>query len=99
MEKNLKKFGFTIGIFDNITEKIKKDILEESKQYETFAVGIFTDSYIINNLFTYPLKTIEERIKMVEELEGVSFTFSVDSSDTNENKEKIEKAYAKFIKQ
>ncbi len=98
MEENIKKIDFTIGIFDNITDKIKNKILEESTKCETYAVGVYTDKFIIENLMTYPSKNLEERINLAKNIEGVSFTFPVNTSNKEEVKKIIEEGYQKYLK-
>ena len=68
MEEKIKKLDFSIGIFDNITDKIKKRIEKESNNCETYAVGIYTDEYIMENLLTYPSKTADERANIVNNI-------------------------------
>ena len=97
MEENIKKIDFTIGIFDNITDKIKNKIQEESSKCETYAVGVYTDKFVIENLMTYPLKTLEERISLAKNMEGVSFTFPVNTSNKEEIKKIIEESYQKYL--
>lgn len=98
MDENKKKLDFSIGIFDNITDKIKTKLIKDSNSCGTYAVGVYTDKYIIENLMTYPLKPLEERITIAQSLEGVDFVFIVDSSDRKEIKKIIEKKYEDYLK-
>jgi len=97
-EKIQKKLGFTIGIFDEISDNIKKKIYEESCKCETFGVGVYTDKFIIENFMTYPSKSLDERISIAKKIEGVDFTFIVDTADSSKVKVIIEDAYENYIK-
>lgn len=95
MEK--RKFDFTIGIFDAISEKIKDKILNDSKLSETYGVGVYTDKYVIEELKTYPTKNQNERLDEVRKLKKVDFVFLVDTTEKKELKELVTKTYLDFI--
>ena len=97
MKKN-KKVDFSIGIFDEISETIKDKIKKESDNCEIYGLGVYTDEIIIQEYMTYPVKKIEERIKLAKELDGVDFVFTVNTTDTKEIKKIVEKAFIEAIK-
>lgn len=98
MEENTrKKLNFTLGIFDEISEKIEIKIKEESEKCDIYGVGIYTDKFVIENFMTYPSKTLEERIQNVKKLSGVAFTFPVNTSNSTKVKEIIENAYKEYL--
>ena len=96
--KNKKELGFTIGIFDQITDNIFKKIIQESCSCETYGVGIYTDEFIIENFMTYPSKSFKERVALVKSINEVNFTFLVDTTDSSIVKEIIKEAYNKYLK-
>lgn len=98
MEEKIKKIDFTIGIFENISDKIKDKIQKDSTKCETYGVGVYTNEFIINNYMTYPMKSQEERMKIAKEIPGVDFVFSVNSTDVNEVKKTIESVYTEYLK-
>lgn len=99
MENNIKKkLGFSIGIFDNISDRIKSRILKESSECETYGVGVYTNDFVTKKFMTYPLKTQEERMETAKEIPGVNFVFLVDTADPGEIKDIIENEYTNFLK-
>ena len=97
MEKN-RKIDFSIGIFDEISEAIREKIKKESNNCELYGLGVYTDDVIIKEYMTYPTKNIEERMKLVKELEGVDFVFPVNNTDVKEVKKIIEQACIEILK-
>lgn len=96
MEK--KEFSFSIGIFDYVTDNIKSKILEESNMCKIYGVGVYTDEFITKKFMTYPSKNTDERVLNAKNISGVDFTFLVDTSDVNEMKEIVKKAYNEYLK-
>ena len=96
-ETKKKELGFSIGIFDVITEKIENKISQESDNYEKYGVGIYTDNFVIENFMSMPAKKAKERIEMVKKIKGVDFTFLVDTYDVNKIKQIIENAYIEHL--
>ena len=97
MEKS-KKIDFSIGIFDQISETIKERIKKESDECELYGLGIYTDEVIIQEYMTYPTKTLEERMEIAKQLEGVDFVFSINSTDVKEVKKIVEQACIEVLK-
>ena len=97
MEKK-KKFDFSIGIFDNISENIKERIKQESENCEIYGVGVYTDEIVKNKYNTYPMKNVEERMNLAKKIDGVDFVFLVDSTDINELKKIVEKVWKERLK-
>lgn len=97
MEKN-RKIDFSIGIFDEISETIKEKIKEESNNCELYGVGVYTDKIVIEEYMTYPVRKLEERMKLVKQLEGVDFVFSIDNTDTKEIRKIVEQACMDILK-
>ena len=97
MEKN-KKIDFSIGIFDDISENIKKRVKKEADNCEIYGVGVYSDEIVKNEYKTSPIRSEEERMNLVKNLEGVNFIFLVDSIDVNEIKKIVEKACKGVLK-
>ena len=96
MEKN-KKIDFTIGIFDEISEEIKKKIKNESNNSELYGIGVYTDEVVIKDYMTYPVRKLDERMKLAKQLEGVDFVFSIDNTDEKEIRKIVEQACIKVL--
>jgi cytidyltransferase-like protein len=94
---NKQKFGFSIGIFDILSSEIRKKIREEASKSEIFALGVYTNDFIENELMNECMKTTEQRIEIAELLDGVDFAFPVDSKQSEKVKEEIESAYMKYL--
>ena len=97
MENN-RKINFSIGIFDQISENIKIKIKKESENCELYGIGLYTDEFIIKKYKTYPVKTIQERMQLAKQLEGVDFVFSVDTTNKEELKKIVKQEYIKILK-
>ena len=97
MEKK-KKFDFSIGIFDNISENIKERIKQESENCEIYGVGVYTDEIVKNKYNTYPMKNVEERMNLAKKIDGVDFVFLVESTDINELKKIVENVLKERLK-
>ena len=97
MEKK-KKFDFSIGIFDNISENIKERIKQESENCEIYGVGVYTDEIVKNKYNTYPMKNVEERMNIAKKIDGVDFVFLVESTDINELKKIVENVLKERLK-
>ena len=98
MEK-MKKIDFSIGIYDDISENIKSKIKRESQKCEIYGVGIYSDSIVIENFKTYPMKNAEERIAQVKALKDVDFVFSVSDRDPKKVQEVAEDAYRAYMEE
>lgn len=97
MEK-MRKIDFSIGIYDDISENIKSKIKRESQKCEIYGVGIYSDSIVIENFKTYPMKNAEERIAQVKALKDVDFVFLVESMNAEDIKRSVESACMEFLK-
>lgn len=97
--ENMKKIDFSIGIYDDISENIKSKIKRESQKCEIYGVGIYSDSIVIENFKTYPMKNAEERITQVKALKDVDFVFSVSDRDPKKVQEVAENAYRAYMEE
>ncbi len=92
-----QEFGFSLGIFEVLTPKIIKGIREQAAKYKTYALGVYTDEYVQNELNTACMKTTEQRIEIAEQIDNVNFVFPVDTRDATIVKKEIEKAYSEYL--
>ena len=93
--------AYSMGAYDILREKDLQEIdkqIQLSKEHGTqlFAIGIYEDELCQMLGLNKPLKKIEDRLKIMENIRGVDFTFSINSLDTNLIKERLKKAYKKF---
>jgi hypothetical protein len=68
--------------------KIKKEAEKEG----VYGIGVYTDRYCEQELMTYPMKKIDERMEIARCFEGVDFVFSVDSREQKQIEEKLEES-------
>ena len=93
--------GYVTGVYD-ILRKSNLSKLDESIQKgkerdnKIFAVGIYSEKYCQELGIDEPLKTLEERKAIMDQIIGVDFTFAIDSNNPLEAAKEIEKEYIKF---
>lgn len=97
MGKN-RKIDFSIGIFDGISDNIRKKVKREASNCELYGLGIYSDEIVIEKYNTYPIRKTEERMKLAKQLEGVDFVFLVSDTDKEELKKNIEQACIEVLK-
>lgn len=93
----LKRFNFSIGVFDELSDNIRGKMNEEAQKSKIYGVGVYTDRFIIEHLMTYPANTLKERMENVKKINGVDFTFPVDTSSPGRVKDIIENAYDEYM--
>lgn len=91
------KFGFSLGIFEVLTPKIRKNIREAAEKYDIYALGVYTDDFVQRELNTACYKTTQQRMEIAEQLDGINFIFPVDTKDPNKAKMEIEEAYKQYL--
>lgn len=91
-----KEFDYTVGIFDLICRTIRKKVQEGAKKNITYGVGVYTDEFCELELMTYPMKNVEERMKIVESIEGVNFVFKVNTNDQEQIDKLAKQAYLEY---
>ncbi len=95
MEK--KKVDFCIGIFDNLSQVSLEKIKNEIDNCQIYGIGVYTDEVVIENFRTAPLNSLEKRIEVAKNIEGVKFVFPVDTNDKEKIKEIVKKETLKFF--
>lgn len=93
-ENKTTEFHITHGVFDLICKDIREKIAQESKKEGVHGIGVLTDRYCEEELLTHPLKTLEQRMKIAESLEGVDFVFPL--NEITKMQEEAEKAYLEY---
>jgi cytidyltransferase-like protein len=97
--KKKRDFGFSMGAFDVITQKMIERIREEAKEYNVYALGIYTNDFIKDELGMKCIKTTEQRMMIAEQIEGIDFVFPINTRETNEVRKEIEKSYSQYLEQ
>ena len=97
MEK--KKIDFCIGIFDDLSEKGLEKIKEDIRNCEIFGIGVYTEDVIIENFFTHPINSLEKRMEIAKNIDGVEFVFPLNTNDPEKLKEIIKSEYINFLDQ
>lgn len=93
--------AYSTGAYDILRENDLKDIdkqIQKSKEkgIENFAIGIYEDNLCQALGLNKPLKTIEDRMRIMEKIRGVDFVFSIPSLDEKIVREKIKEAFAEY---
>lgn len=79
MAEKEKPYKIVVGIFDTITKDIRDSIKTNCENSKPLGVGVYTDECCETSLYTHPLKPTIHRLQIAEGLNGVIFTFPVDS--------------------
>lgn len=97
MSEELKEFNYTIGIFDVMCRTIRMRVKEATKKEGKYGIGVYTDRFCEQELMTCTMKKLEERMQIAKCLDGVDFTFSVDTRDPKLVEEVAKDAYLKYL--
>ncbi|MBP3802171.1 MAG: adenylyltransferase/cytidyltransferase family protein [Clostridia bacterium] len=94
--------GYYFGKFDVLRGKDLQELDEiiqknKEKGNEHFALAVYDDQLCEALNIGTPLKSIEDRLKIVQELSGVDFAFSIPSKDSKIVVAKAKEAYEKFL--
>ena len=93
--------GYAKGNFDILRQKdlqILDQQIQLSKEEgtEVFGLGIY-DSNLCENLgLSTPLKSIEDRMKIMQQIRGIDFVFPVHSLDNEQIEAQVKKAYEAY---
>lgn len=97
MEK--KKIDFSIGIFDNLTQKCIEKIRFDAKNCEIYGIGVYTDEVVVNDFYTYPTNDLTKRMEAAKNIEGVKFVFALNTVEPEKIKEIVKNEVNNFLKQ
>lgn len=93
-----KNFKYIVGIFDVITKEIRRNIKKDGQNLDVpLGVGVYTDEFCENTLFTHPAKTLEHRMQIAKGMGGVVFTFPVSSLSKEETEIAAQEAYERYL--
>lgn len=95
--------SYTYGDWDILRAKDLKELdkkiqLSNENKSKYFGVGIYDNNLCQVLGIDTPLKSLEDRMKIMEQIRGVDFVFPVHSLDANLLKDDIMNAYADYIK-
>ncbi len=94
-----KDYKIVIGIFDTISKAVRDGISNNSKGDKPLGVGIYTDEYCKEHLFTTPMKPLEHRMEIAQGFSGVAFTFPVDSMHQADMEKVADEAYKAYMEE
>jgi len=95
--------AYSYGNYDVLRAKDLND-LDKNIQYsknegsDCFALGIYSTELCKELGISEPLKSQEDRMKIMEQIRGVDFTFPVNKLDENELLKTLKMAYSQYIK-
>lgn len=97
------KLGYTCGTFDvlranDLKELDKKIQLSKQNGNTHFALGIYEEELVRILSGSTPLKSIEDRMKIAEQIRNVDFVFSIPSLDKNIVKKYAKEAFNQYTK-
>ena len=77
----MKPVGYICNACELLTVEILQEIEKARKEYQKVGVGIHSDAYFLQTYGRNPIKPFEEREKLIKALNGVDFTFVLNSED------------------
>lgn len=94
------KYGsFDILRADDLKELDKYIQISKEEGAEYFALGIYDDNMFEQLGFDKPLKSVEDRMKIMEQIRGIDFVFSINSLEPKIIEKRLKEKYKKFIKE
>ena len=96
--------NYVLGSFDILRAKNLDDLdrqiqLAKTNGAEYFAVGVYDDRLCEALGMGTPLKTTEDRMKIMEQIRGVDFTFKITTLDKRLVREILTKRYSEFMEE
>ena len=98
------KIVYRTGAYDILRAKDLQELDKEiqlSKEFDPdciFALGIYDDNLCQALGMNKPIKSTEDRVKIMEQIRGIDFTFSVPSTDISVQENRLREAYLEFRK-
>lgn len=96
------KIAYRTGAYDILRAKDLQDLdrqIQMSKEFDPdciFALGIYDDNLCQVLGMNKPIKSTEDRAKIMEQIRGVDFTFIVPSTDFDVQESRLREAYLEF---
>ena len=95
--------GYVSGAYDVLREKYLEKLdmaaqVSQEKGNTYFAVGVYTDELCEELGLGEPLKSVEDRIKIIQYIDGVDFAFPISSFESDEIEKSAREALEEFEK-
>ena len=90
-----RKYTYVKGIFDVITKEVREKIKMSKEEGKPLGIGVFSDEYCENIIFTKPTKELEHRLSVAEGFSGVDFVFPIQLGERID--EIAENAYNEYL--
>ena len=90
-----RKYTYIKGIFDVITKEVREKIKMSKEEGKPLGIGVFSDEYCEDTVFTKPSKELEHRLSVAEGFSGVDFVFPIQLGEQID--EIAEKAYNEYL--
>jgi len=101
----MKKIVYRTGAYDILRavdlQNLDKEIqMSKGKEEDCiFALGIYDDNLCQILGMNRPIKTAEDRAKIMEQIRGIDFVFTISSTDTKIIETRLKEAYIKYEEQ
>ena len=90
-----RKYTYVKGIFDVITKEVREKIKMSKEEGKPLGIGVFSDEYCEDTIFTKPTKELEHRLSVAEGFSGVDFVFPIQLGERID--EIAENAYNEYL--
>lgn len=90
-----RKYTYIKGIFDVITKEVREKIKMSKEEWKPLGIGVFSDEYCEDTIFTKPSKELEHRLSVAEGFSGVDFVFPIQLGECID--EIAENAYNEYL--
>lgn len=95
--------AYSMGAYDILREEDLQEIdkqiqLSKENGIENFAIGVYDEELCQAMGLNKPLKSVEDRLKIMSYIRGVDFVFPISSLEPKLIKERIKKAFQAFEK-
>ena len=90
-----RKYTYVKGIFDVITKEVREKIKMSKEEGKPLGIGVFSDEYCEDTIFTKPTKELEHRLSVAEGFSGVDFVFPIQLGECID--EIAENAYNEYL--
>ena len=90
-----RKYTYIKGIFDVITKEVREKIKMSKEEGKPLGIGVFSDEYCEDTIFTKPTKELEYRLSVAEGFSGVDFVFPIQLGERID--EIAENAYNEYL--
>ena len=95
-----RKYTYVKGIFDVITKEVREKIKMSKEEGKPLGIGVFSDEYCEDTIFTKPTKELEHRLSVAEGFSGVDFVFPIQLGEciyVNDVKQILSNSMIEFV--